>query len=149
MDEQTDALADPKDKTVLIVDDDEGQRDLLSHLIGKAGFRIAEAKTGAEALQKVRESAPDLIVLDLMLPGMGGYEILREFQASGSGDIPVVIVSAREMDQKMINTLTCEPNVRDFFAKPPRPEVFSARLHALLQTRPPPRIQSGDVYGPG
>ena len=142
-------LGDPKDKLVLIVDDDDGQMDLLKYLVGKEGFRLADAKSGVEALRKAKESAPDLILLDLMLPGMGGYEILRELQAAGMGDIPVLIASARAMDEKMISTLTSEPNVKGFFPKPPKPAVFREKIHTLLGTRPPLQTKPKDVWGSG
>jgi len=148
VEEQSDGLAEPKEKLVLVVDDDEGQRDLLKHFVGKEGFQLAEAQSGAETLKKVKELSPHLIVLDLMLPGMGGYEILRELQASGSGDIPVIIATARVMDEKMTATLTCEPNVRGFFQKPPQPKAFRELLHRLLKTRPPAHIPPKDFYGP-
>ena len=56
MEEQSDGLAEPKDKLVLVVDDDEGQRDLLKYLIGKEGVQLAEAQSGADTLKKVQES---------------------------------------------------------------------------------------------
>lgn len=140
------SLGDPKDKLVLIVDDDDGQMDLLKYLVSKEGFRIAEAKSGVEALRKAKESSPDLILLDLMLPGMGGYEILRELQAAGMGDIPVFIATARNVDEKMLDTLTGEPNVKGFFQKPPKQAMFRDKIHALLGTRPPPIIKKKDAY---
>jgi len=72
---------------------------------------------------------------------------VRELQAGGSGDIPVVIVSARAMDPKMVATLTCEPNVRKFFPKPPPPKPFRELLHALLKTRGPVQNEPRDLYG--
>lgn len=148
MEEKSDGLTEPKEKLVLVVDDDEGQRDLLKHLLGKEGFKLAEAQSGADALKKVKELSPDLILLDLMLPVMGGYEIVRELQATGSGDIPVIITTARSMDAKMIATLTAEPNVRGFFPKPPSPKAFRETVHALLKTRPPAFNPPKDFYGP-
>ena len=141
-----DEPADPNTKLVLIIDDDDGQLDLLKYLVGKEGFRMAEAKSGVEALRKTKELSPDLILLDLMLPGMGGYEILRELQAAGNGDIPVLIASARAMDEKMIATLTSESNVRGFFPKPPKAVVFREKIHTLLNTRPPAPTKSKDAY---
>lgn len=130
-------LVEPKEKLVLIVDDDDGAVDLLKLLVGRDGFRTVVAKSGAEALRKVEETTPDLAVLDLMLPGMGGYEIVRQLQAMGVGGMPVIITSARVMDPKMVRTLTSEPNVRGFFPKPPQPLPFCDRLHTLLGTRRP------------
>lgn len=63
----------------------EGQRDLLKLLVQKEGFRTEQAESGSEALKKAGAVAPDLIVLDLMLPGLGGYEVLRQLQSDGLG----------------------------------------------------------------
>jgi CheY-like chemotaxis protein len=139
--------ADPHSKLILVVDDDEGQRDLLKYLATKEGFRVEAAGSGADALAKVKQLNPDLILLDLMLPGMGGYEIVRELQASGNGDIPVLIASARNMDDKMISTLTNEPNVKGFFAKPPHAAKFRDKVHGLLGTKAPPKPK--DAWGSG
>ncbi len=128
--------ADPSRKRVLVVDDDQGQLDLFSFLAAKEGFRVDSASSGAAAWAKLQSDAPDLIILDLMLPGLGGYEILRQLQAEGLGSIPVVVVSAKAMDAKAIALLKQEPNVRDFVAKPASAAAFAAKLHGLLGTRP-------------
>lgn len=130
--------ARPQDKLVLLVEDDESQLDLARHLIAKEGFRLCEATSGRAALRMVQEQSPDLIILDLMLPGLGGYEVLRELQAGGFGDIPVVIMTARTMDAKSVEMIKLEPNVKEFFKKPPN-SAFGYRLHGLLKTRPPER----------
>ena len=74
--------------------------------------------------------------MDIMLPGLGGYELSRELQAGGFGDIPIVILTARTMDAKSIEMIKQETNVKDFFQKPPA-AAFGRRLHSLLKTRPP------------
>lgn len=135
MEEEEAVFADPEKKLVLVVDDDEGQRDLFKLLVQKEGFRAEQAESGLEALKKAGAVAPDLIVLDLMLPGLGGYEVLRQLQSEGLGDIPVIVVSAKTMDAKTIEGLKQESNVKDFVAKPPAPSVFANKLHALLKTR--------------
>jgi CheY-like chemotaxis protein len=131
-------MDEPGSKTVLIVDDDEGQRDLLKYIVTKEGFRAAVAKDAPEAFKHVEALTPDVILLDLMLPSMGGYEIVRELQARGSGDVPVIIVTARSMDAKAAGSLTQEPNVRELISKPPQPAKLAARLHSLLGTTPRP-----------
>lgn len=139
------ALADPKDKLILIVDDDEGQRDLMAYLVNKEGFKLDKVGAARQGLNYAREKHPDLILLDLMLPEMGGYELVRELQAEGLGDIPVVIVSARDMDEQTVSALRAEPNVKDFFHKPPQKAQLALLLHSLLKTRAPvhPRTQPG------
>lgn len=131
-------MSDPSDKTVLIVDDDEGQRDLLKYIVTKEGFRAAVATNAPETFKQVETLMPDAILLDLMLPSMGGYEIVRELQARGSGDVPVIIVTARSMDAKAAGAIKLEPNVRDLVSKPPQPSRLAAQLHSLLGTTPRP-----------
>lgn len=130
-------LALPSDKLILIVDDDESQRDLLEYLVAKEGFRLDKAASGAEAVNRAVAAQPDLILLDLMMPGKGGYEVVKDLQAEGEGGIPVVIVTARSMDRRTIEELRRESNVKDFFQKPPHHATLAALLHSLLKTRPP------------
>lgn len=125
----------PGEKLVLIVDDDESMLDLMKTLIGGEGFRIDWATTGAAAMQKVQAAEPDLIVLDLMLPGKAGYEVVKELQAEGAGSVPVVVVTGRAIDAKLKDMLKQESNVRELMTKP-LPRNFTTALHSLLGTRP-------------
>jgi two-component system, OmpR family, response regulator AdeR len=127
----------PSDKLILLVDDDESLLDLMEHVVKKEGFRTDRAADGNEALRKVAALNPDLIVLDFMLPGMGGYEVLRELQAQGSGDIPIVIVTGRQMDRQSIDMVRQESNVKEFLEKPVRPAIMASHLHRILRTAPP------------
>lgn len=130
-------MNDPGGKLVLLVDDDESLLDLMDHVVKKAGFRTDRAMDGVEALAKVAALNPDVIVLDFMLPGMGGYEALRELQARGHGDIPIVVVTGRAMDAKSVEMVRLEPNVKEFLQKPVRPVMLIGALHRILQTAPP------------
>lgn len=130
-------LADPKEKLVLLVDDDESLLDLMEHVVRREGFRTDRASDGPEALRKADALSPDLIILDFMLPGLGGYEVLRELQAAGAGSIPVIVVTGRHMDSKNVEMVRMEHNVKEFMEKPLRPAVMAAALHAILKTRPP------------
>jgi CheY-like chemotaxis protein len=127
---------DPAGKLVLLVDDDESLLDLMDHVVKKEGFRTERAMDGQEALAKVEALEPDVIVLDFMLPGMGGYEALRELQSRGFGGIPIIVVTGRAMDAKSVEMVKQEQNVKDFLAKPVRPAVLTAALHRLLGTVP-------------
>jgi DNA-binding response OmpR family regulator len=129
-------LADPKDKLVLLVDDDESLLDLMEHVVKKEGFRTDRAVDGVEALRKVEALKPDLLLLDFMLPGMGGYEVLRELQAQGNGGIPIIVITGRHMDRKNVSLVRIEPNVKEFMEKPLRPAFLSATIHNILKTRP-------------
>lgn len=130
-------LADPKEKLVLLVDDDESLLDIVEHVVQREGFRTDRAMDGPEALRKAEALLPDLILLDFMLPGKGGYEVIRDLQASGNGNIPIVVITGRQLDEKQIAMVRHEVNVKDFLIKPMRPPVLAALIHNILKTRPP------------
>ncbi len=132
----SDEFASPASKLILLVDDDESLLDLMDHVVKKEGFRTDRAMDGQEALRKVSALNPDLIVLDFMLPGMGGYEALRELQARGAGDIPIIVVTGRAMDGQSIDLVRQEPNVKEFLQKPVRPAILAMALHRILGTQP-------------
>lgn len=131
------SLADPKEKLVLIVDDDESILDLLEHVVKKEGFRVDRAVDGPEAVRKAQALKPDLLVLDFMLPGIGGFEVLKELQKEETGGIGILVITGRHMQRQTIDMIKLEPNVREFVEKPIRPAVFSTTLHRILKTRPP------------
>ncbi|MDA8130027.1 MAG: response regulator [Elusimicrobia bacterium] len=127
----------PSSKTVLIVEDDRGVMELLKIVLAREGFKVTEAIDGEEALQKARqEPPPDLILLDLMLPKSGGFEVVRELQDENTGGIPVVIMTGRAMDRSTSEMILHEANVREYLEKPVKPAALCALLHKLLNTRP-------------
>ncbi|MFI5361130.1 MAG: response regulator [Elusimicrobiota bacterium] len=138
-------LAAPKDKLVLLVDDDESLLDLMDHVVKAEGFRTDRAEDGPEALRKAQALNPDILILDMMLPGMGGYEVLRQLQGAGCGDIPIIVVTGRTMDPQGIELIRQESNVKEFMEKPVRPAILAATLHRLLNTQPnrSPRREPG------
>lgn len=129
-------FANPADKLVLIVDDDESVRELLEFVVKKEGFKVDKAVDGEEALNKARQINPDLILLDLMLPKFGGFEILRELQNDETSSIPIVIITGRYTDRSTAEMIRQEPNVKDFFEKPVKPQLIAAILHKVLNTQP-------------
>ncbi len=128
---------DPKEKLVLIVDDDESILDLLEHILKKEGFRTDRASDGQEALRKVDAAVPNAIVLDFMLPGMGGFEVAKELQMGEARDVPILVITGRKIDQATIDMILQESNVREYIEKPIKPAVLAGRLHKLLATKPP------------
>jgi CheY-like chemotaxis protein len=134
---ETSGFASPASKLVLIVDDDESVRDLIEFVVKKDGFRIEKASDGDEALQKARKLSPDLILLDLMLPKLGGFEILRELQNDETVNIPIVIITGRYTERSTSEMIRQEPNVKDFIEKPLKHPVMLGILHRLLKTQPP------------
>jgi DNA-binding response OmpR family regulator len=138
---ESNGFGDPGDKTVLIVDDDDSIRDLLEFIVRKEGFKVEKAADGEEALEKARALLPDLMLLDLMLPRFGGFEILRELQTDETSGIPIVIITGRYTDRSTSDMIKQEPNVRDFVEKPVRPPVLAALIHKILRTQPPRKPQ--------
>ena len=134
---ETSGYTNPADKLVLIVDDDDAVRDLIEFVIKKEGFKVDKAADGEEALQKARQISPDLILLDLMLPKFGGFEILRELQNDETVNIPIVIITGRYTDRSTSYMIKQEPNVKDFIEKPVKPQALAAVVHKLLKTQPP------------
>ncbi|MCM2304726.1 MAG: response regulator [Elusimicrobia bacterium] len=124
-------------KLVLIIDDDDGVRDLLSFLVKKEGFRAEVAVDGEDGFQKAERLKPDLILLDLMMPRYGGFEVLRQLQSSELSRIPIVIVTGRYTDRSTAEMIKQESNVVDFIEKPLKPNVLVAVLDRLLKPRAP------------
>jgi DNA-binding response OmpR family regulator len=115
-------------RLVLVVDDDAGIRELLSLLITKDGWRVETAEDGAEAERKASALNPDLIVLDMMLPRYGGFELLKHLQGSAQSRVPIVVVTGRYMDATTAEMIRQESNVVEFMEKP----VDSARFLRVL-----------------
>ena len=123
-------------KVVLVIDDDEGVRELLVFLVNKEGFRAESAQDGEEGFQKAEKVVPDLIILDLMLPRYGGFELLRHLQGGELKRVPIVVVTGRYTDRSTADMIKQESNVVDFLEKPVNPAVFSAALHRVLKRAP-------------
>lgn len=126
---------DPKTKTILIVDDDDDIRDLLVAIIEKEGFKVRTALNGLEALDSVKERAPDLILLDLMMPRFAGYEVVRRLQQGPTAKIPILVMSGRYKDKKTTDMVKAEPNVLEFLEKPVSPAILAETVHKTLNTK--------------
>lgn len=128
------------DKLVLIVDDDREIMDLLEAVVKKEGFKVEKAEDGLEAQNKARSLLPDLILLDLMLPKAGGFEILQALQTDETADIPVVVLTGRRLDRTTTDMIRQQANVRDFMEKPVKAELLTSAMHQILRTRPMKKI---------
>lgn len=124
-------------KLVLIIDDDEGVRELLTFLVKKDGYRVEFAVDGEDGFQKAERLKPDLILLDLMMPRYGGFEVLRQLQSGELSHIPIVVVTGRYTDSSTAEMIRQESNVVDFLEKPLKPNVLGATLERLLKPRLP------------
>lgn len=119
---------------VLVVDDDAEIRELLSTYLGQNGFRVSVAEGGARLRAVLVSDVPDVLVLDLMMPGEDGLALTRFVKATR--DIPVLMLSARGEETDRVIGL--EVGADDYLAKPFGPRELLARLHALLRRRPVP-----------
>jgi DNA-binding response OmpR family regulator len=114
---------------VLVVDDDAGIRDLLADYLAKQGMKVATARDGKEMDERLAGFDPDLIVMDLMMPGEDGLSLTRRVKAGR--DVPVIMLSARGEDIDRIVGL--EVGADDYLAKPFNPRELLARIRAVLR----------------
>ena len=119
---------------ILVVDDNAANRDLLLRRLQRQGHRVVEAESGAAALALSRTQQFDLVLLDLMMPGMSGFEVLQRLKASEEGrHIPVIMISALD---EIDSTVRCiEAGAEDYLAKPFNPVLLRARIDASLEKK--------------
>lgn len=117
------------DGNILIVDDEPGIVRLISMYLEREGFHTSSARTGADALVQIRRSPPNLVVLDIMLPDIDGWEVCREVRSIS--DVPIVMLTARESDEDKIVGL--ELGADDYVTKPFKPRELVARVKAVLR----------------
>lgn len=122
----------PKD-TILVVDDEKNIRDLARLYLEKDGYRVVTAVDGQEALDKFKAESPLLIVLDLMMPEMDGWEVTRRVRADSN--VPILILTARDDDIDKIVGL--EMGADDYLTKPFNPRELVARVRAILRRAKP------------
>jgi two-component system phosphate regulon response regulator PhoB len=121
---------------VLVVEDEPDIRNLLVHHLTRDGFRCRTAATGAEALARVRTATPDLIVLDLMLPGFDGLEVCRRLRADpATAALPIIMLTAKADEVDRVVGL--EMGADDYLAKPFSPKELVARVRAVLRRARP------------
>jgi two-component system phosphate regulon response regulator PhoB len=117
---------------VLVVEDEAALATMLRYNLEKQGFRVEEAADGQEALMRIAETQPDLVLLDWMLPAMSGLEVCRQIRRrSATRDLPVIMVTARTEDQDAVRGLNTGAD--DYIAKPFSMEALLARMRALLR----------------
>lgn len=123
-----------RSKAILVVDDESDIRELVRYHLARDGYWVACAETGEEALKLVRHQPPDLIVLDLMLPGRDGLEICRQLKADPqTAAVRILILSAKSEDADIVAGL--ELGADDYVTKPFMPQVLVARVRAILRRR--------------
>jgi DNA-binding response OmpR family regulator len=132
-------------KKVLVVDDDVKTVELVRLYLDRDGYQVLTAYDGVEALRLARESYPDLIVLDLMLPDIDGLEVCRTLRRES--DVPIIMLTARTTDQDKLTGL--DLGADDYVTKPFSPKELAARVRAVLRRLPgergPEEIKSGEL----
>ena len=135
------AAAPTTGERVLVVDDEPDIVALVAYHLAKSGYRVSTASSGNEALEAARRERPALIVLDLMLPDMTGYEVLRQLRASdATRDIAVLMLTARREEHDRIQGLA--RGADDYLTKPFSPQELVLRIGAILR-----RVGAGAVTG--
>jgi DNA-binding response OmpR family regulator len=132
--------------TILVVDDETSIQELVRLYLEKEGFRVESAGSGKEALEKVAAVKPSLVVLDIMLPDMNGFDVCRELRVKT--DVPVLMLTARKDDIDKI--LGLEMGADDYLTKPFNPRELVARIRAVLRRsssgqRPGKLIEAGNL----
>jgi two-component system, OmpR family, phosphate regulon response regulator PhoB len=118
--------------SVLVVDDESDIVSLISYHLVKAGYRVLTAKTGSEALGMASRERPALVVLDLMLPGMSGFEVLRKLRSrDATRDVAVLMLTARREEPDRIEGLSLGAD--DYLTKPFSPQELVLRVKAILR----------------
>src|SRR5438105_10452138 len=133
-------------QSVLVVDDSPSVRQLLREYLTEQGFTVQAAANGREGLQEARRQPPDVVLLDLAMPEVDGYEFLRQYRREA--DTPVLIITAREEEADAV--LGLELGADDYVTKPFRMRELVARIRAVVrrtesQTRGESLLRGGDV----
>lgn len=131
-------------RTILVVDDDRKIVDLVALYLKRDGYTVLTAADGYEALEIARRKLPDLIVLDLLLPELGGTDVCRLLRAES--DVPIIMLTARATDEDKLRGL--DLGADDYMTKPFNPRELVARVRAVLRRTTPNEPVSEDVnYG--
>ncbi len=135
--------SDVSGKKVLVVDDDIKTVELVKLYLNRDGYRVLTANNGNDALQIARENHPELIVLDLMLPGISGLDVCRTLRAES--DVPIIMLTALTTDDDRLTGL--DLGADDYVTKPFSPRELAARVRAVLRRLPgergPEKIEHG------
>jgi two-component system phosphate regulon response regulator PhoB len=129
-------------QSILVVEDEEDIRELISYNLAREGFKVSSVASGEAALKSVKDAPPDLVLLDLMLPGLDGLEVCRQIRAhSASSRVPVLMVTAKGEEADVVTGL--ELGADDYIVKPFSPRVLLARVRAALRRGDAPKVDPG------
>jgi len=133
---------------ILVVDDEPDITALVAYHLAKAGYRVSTAATGPDALKAAREERPDIVVLDLMLPGVSGYDVLAELRRrEETREVGVILLTARREEADRIRGLSLGAD--DYLTKPFSPQELSLRVQAVLRRLGAPAVSAGSTLAAG
>jgi DNA-binding response OmpR family regulator len=138
------------DQKILVVDDEQSITDLLEYNLRQNGYRVVVARDGHEALRLAQTEQPDLVVLDLMLPGPDGFDICRELRREGAAtapNVPIIMLTAR--DEEVDRVVGLELGADDYVTKPFSVRELMARVKAVLRRVGPAEGGAPAVYHVG
>ncbi len=129
---------------VLVVDDEADITALVAYHLAKAGYRVSTSANGSDALKSAREERPDLVVLDLMLPGTSGYDVLTALRKrEETKDVGVILLTARRDEPDRIRGLSLGAD--DYLTKPFSPAELTLRVQAVLRRLGAPAVSAGST----
>src|SRR5689334_16985351 len=141
-------MSEPTTHRILVVDDEPDITALVAYHLAKAGYRVTTAANGRDALRAAREERPDLVVLDLMLPGISGYDVLAELRRrEETRDVGVIVLTARKDEPDRIKGLSLGAD--DYLPKPFSPQELVLRVRAVLRRLGAPAVASGGLLAAG
>jgi DNA-binding response OmpR family regulator len=126
-------------QSILLVDDDPGLLDVVAFMLRREGFEVDEERDGTEALERARSAQYDIVILDVMLPGMSGTDVCRALRAES--DVPIVMLTAR--DAEIDRVLGLELGADDYVTKPFSTAELLSRVRAILRRRELDRATGG------
>jgi len=133
---------------ILVVDDEPDITALVAYHLAKAGYRVSTAANGPDALKAAREERPDIVILDVMLPGVSGYDVLAELRRrEETRDVGVIMLTARREEPDRIRGLSLGAD--DYLTKPFSPAELALRVNALLRRLAAPAVASGSTLTAG
>jgi two-component system, OmpR family, phosphate regulon response regulator PhoB len=133
---------------ILVVDDEPDITALVAYHMAKAGFRVSTAGNGSDALKAAREERPDIVILDLMLPGISGYDILAELRKQEeTREVGVILLTAKREEPDRIRGLSLGAD--DYLTKPFSPQELSLRVSGLLRRLGSPAVSAGSTLTAG
>jgi two-component system phosphate regulon response regulator PhoB len=133
---------------ILVVDDEPDITALVAYHLAKAGFRVSTAANGTDALKSAREERPDIVILDLMLPGVSGYDVLAELRKrEETKEVGVILLTARREEMDRIRGLSLGAD--DYLTKPFSPQELSLRVGGLLRRLASPAVSAGSTLAAG